>query len=219
MIDKYSHWENIYKTKRFEEVSWYQQTPTTSLGFLKQFNVPKQAKIIDVGGGDSFLVDHLLKLGYSDITVLDISETAIQKAKARLGKDSLKVKWIITDAANFQPTETYDFWHDRAAFHFLTEETEIKSYIDTVQKSIGKAGILVIGTFSENGPKKCSGIEIKQYSENALTTILKNFFEKIKCITIDHKTPFDTIQNFIFCSFRKLELTKSNQSENLLNPY
>jgi 2-polyprenyl-3-methyl-5-hydroxy-6-metoxy-1,4-benzoquinol methylase len=202
-FDKRSHWENIYKTKNLEEVSWYEQIPKTSLDFIDQFKVAKDAKIIDIGGGDSFLVDNLIDLGFSNITVLDISETAILKAKTRLGEKGKNVKWIIADAAGFVPVEKYDFWHDRAAFHFLTGEAEIESYINTVQKNMNKSAILVIGTFSENGPKKCSGIEIKQYSENALTSVLKKFFEKIKCITVDHKTPFNTIQNFIFCSFRK----------------
>ncbi len=204
-FDRKKHWEKIYQTKELKDVSWFQQTPTTSLDFVKQFNLPKSSKIIDIGGGDSLLVDYLLDLGYQDITVLDISEAAINKAKQRLGDRAVKVKWIIADAATFKPTEKYDFWHDRAAFHFLTQETEIENYIDTVQQSINPSGILVIGTFSEQGPKKCSGIEIKQYSEVSMTDRLKKFFEKIKCITVDHKTPFDTIQNFIFCSFRKLQ--------------
>lgn len=204
-FDRKKHWENIYQTKQLSEVSWYQPTPETSLDFIKQYNVPTTAKIIDIGGGDSFLVDHLLDKGYQDITVLDISEAAIERAKQRLGDRAKNVKWIVADAAKFQPTEKYDFWHDRAAFHFLTDEQDISNYLDTAQKSIKPTGVLVIGTFSEQGPKKCSGIEIKQYSENSMTERLKNFFEKIKCITIDHKTPFDTIQNFVFCSFRKLE--------------
>ena len=203
-LDRKKHWENIYQTKDLKDVSWYQPTPATSLDFLKQFNIPTTAKIIDVGGGDSFLVDHLLDLGYTDLTVLDISASALDRAKQRLGDRSKKVKWIVADAANFKPTEQYDFWHDRAAFHFLTQEQEITNYIDTIQKSIKPEGVLVIGTFSEQGPKKCSGIEIKQYSETTMTDRLKKFFEKVKCITVDHKTPFNTIQNFIFCSFKKL---------------
>jgi len=202
-FDRHKHWENIYKTKELCEVSWYQPTPTTSLEFIRQFNIPATAKVIDIGGGDSFFVDRLVELGFQDITVLDISETAIERAKKRLGNNASKVKWITADAASFKPTEKYDFWHDRAAFHFLTDEREIENYIDTVQRGISSSGILVIGTFSENGPKKCSGIEIKQYSETSMTERLKKFFEKIKCITVDHHTPFDTIQNFIFCSFRK----------------
>lgn len=204
-FDRKKHWENIYKTKEINEVSWFQPTPETSLGFFKQFKVKTAAKIIDIGGGDSFLVDNLLKLGYQDISVLDISEVAIERAKQRLGDKAKKVKWIVGDAASFKPTEKYDFWHDRAAFHFLTNEQEITNYLNTAQKHINPTGILVIGTFSEQGPKKCSGIEIKQYSETTMTDRLKKFFEKIRCITVDHKTPFDTIQNFVFCSFRKLQ--------------
>ena len=205
-LDRKKHWENIYQTKDLKDVSWYQPTPTTSLDFLKQFNIPTTAKIIDIGGGDSFLVDHLLDLGYTDLTVLDISAASLDRAKQRLGDLSTKVKWIVADAATFKPTEQYDFWHDRAAFHFLTQEQEITNYIDTIQKSIKPTGVLVIGTFSEQGPKKCSGIEIKQYSETTMTDRLKKFFEKVKCITVDHTTPFDTIQNFIFCSFKKIQV-------------
>lgn len=203
-LDRKKHWENIYQTKDLKDVSWYQPTPTTSLDFLKQFNISTSAKIIDIGGGDSFLVDHLLDLGYTDVTVLDISAASLDRAKQRLGDRSTKVKWIVADAATFKPTEQYDFWHDRAAFHFLTQEQEITNYIDTIQKSIKPKGVLVIGTFSEQGPKKCSGIEIKQYTETTMTNRLKKFFEKVKCITVDHQTPYDTIQNFIFCSFKKL---------------
>ena len=203
-FERKKHWESIYHTKQINEVSWFQPTPETSLDFIKQFNLSTTAKIIDIGGGDSFLADHLLDLGYNDITVLDISEAALDRAKQRLGNRAEKVKWIVADVADFIPTEKYDFWHDRATFHFLTQEREISNYLDIAQKSIKKNGIIVIGTFSENGPKKCSGIEIRQYSETTMTERLKLFFEKIKCITIDHITPSGTIQNFIFCSFRKL---------------
>ena len=203
IFDRKKHWENIYQTKALKDVSWFQPTPETSLSFFKQLNVPTTAKVIDVGGGDSFLVDHLLDLGYQDITVLDISAAAIERAKQRLGASANHVKWLVADAASFKPTEKYDFWHDRAAFHFLTDEQEISQYLRTAEQHLKPSGVLVIGTFSEQGPKKCSGIEIKQYSETTMTDRLKTFFEKIKCITVDHKTPFDTIQNFIFCSFRK----------------
>lgn len=202
-FNRKKHWENIYKTKELHEVSWFQPIPETSLNFLKQFNIPKTAKIIDIGGGDSFLVDHLLDLGYKDITVLDISAIAIDKAKQRLGDRENHVKWIVSDAAHFKPTETYDFWHDRAAFHFLTEEADIKNYIETAEQHISAKGILVMGTFSEQGPKKCSGIDIKQYSETTMAKRLASAFEKIDCITVDHKTPSASIQNFVFCSFRK----------------
>ncbi|NOY94779.1 MAG: class I SAM-dependent methyltransferase [Chlorobi bacterium] len=203
-FDRKKHWEDIYQTKEPKNVSWYQPVPATSLGFIKEFNIPATAKIIDIGGGDSFFVDHLLDLGYQDITILDISAASLDRAKQRLGSRAGKVKWVVADVAAFNPPEEYDFWHDRAAFHFLTQEMEIESYINSLQQGIKPTGILVIGTFSKQGPTKCSGIEIRQYSEETMAGRLKKHFEKIKCITVDHKTPFDTIQNFIFCSFKKI---------------
>jgi 2-polyprenyl-3-methyl-5-hydroxy-6-metoxy-1,4-benzoquinol methylase len=205
-FDRKNHWENIYQTKELNEVSWFQPTPQTSLDFFQQFHVPKTAKIIDIGGGDSFLVDHLLDMGYEDISVLDISRSAIERVRQRLGNKGKNVKWIVADAVGFKPTEKYDFWHDRAAFHFLTDEQEISNYLKTAQQNINPTGILVIGTFSEQGPQKCSGIAIKQYSEKSMTERLKTFFEKVKCITVDHTTPFNSIQSFVFCSFRKLHM-------------
>lgn len=205
-FNKKAHWDKIYQTKSLNEVSWFQPKPETSLNFFKEFNISKEAKIIDIGGGDSLLVDHLLDLGYQHITVLDISATALEKAKIRLGNRAGLVKWIEADAATFVSEEQYDFWHDRAAFHFLTSEQEIEHYLHTVQQSIKPSGILVMGTFSEQGPTKCSGINIKQYSEKSMSVLLTEFFEKIKCITVDHRTPFETIQQFIFCSFRKPQI-------------
>lgn len=202
--DRKKHWENIYQTKDFKDVSWYQEKPETSLSFLKEFNVPKNAKIIDIGGGDSYFVDNLLNLGFEDITVLDISAKAIEKAQQRLGERATSVKWIVADAAKFKPKEKYDFWHDRAAFHFFTDQKDVSNYIKIIKKNISKDGILILGTFSEEGPTKCSGIEIKQYSETSMTERLNKFFQKVKCISVNHITPFETIQNFVFCSFRKI---------------
>uniref|UniRef100_UPI0030C81B36 class I SAM-dependent methyltransferase n=1 Tax=Yeosuana marina TaxID=1565536 RepID=UPI0030C81B36 len=202
-MNKKEHWENVFKTKSLNEVSWYEVVPETSLSFFKESNISKSAKIIDIGGGDSFLVDHLLKLGYTNLTVLDISESALNRAKQRLRNQANKVKWIVADVAVFLPPETYDFWHDRAAFHFLTEEESINNYIETTQKYLNKNGTLVIGTFSENGPQKCSGLDIKQYSEGSMVNRFKAYFNKIKCIKKAHKTPFDTYQNFIFCCFKR----------------
>lgn len=201
-FDRKKHWENIYETKSPEEVSWYQPVPHTSLEFINHFNVPKTAKIIDVGGGDSFLVDHLLELGYEDITVLDISAAAIERAKARLGEKAVQVHWIVSDAAGFQPTRTYDFWHDRATFHFLTDEKDIASYLTTIRQSLSADGTLVIGTFSDKGPEKCSGIRIKQYSADSMSHLLGQYgFKKIYCITTDHVTPSGAKQHFTFCGF------------------
>lgn len=202
-FDRKKHWENIYDTKSLNEVSWYQPTPETSLEFITSNQLPLDAKIIDIGGGDSFLVEHLLELGFTNISVLDISEKAIERAKNRLGKNATKVTWIVSDICEFQTNEKYDLWHDRAAFHFLTNENEIQIYLKKVNQFISKNGLLVIGTFSETGPLKCSGIEIKQYSIDDLKQLFSNNFESLNCFKTDHKTPFDTIQSFTFCLFRK----------------
>jgi 2-polyprenyl-3-methyl-5-hydroxy-6-metoxy-1,4-benzoquinol methylase len=202
-FDKKKHWETIYSTKELNEVSWFQPIPATSLALIEELSIDKNAKIIDIGGGDSFLVDFLLEAGYINITVLDISETALEKAKNRLGEKAKLVHWITSDVATYTPAEKYDLWHDRAVFHFLTHEKDIEHYLHGMQVGLNKNGKIIMGTFSESGPLKCSGIEIKQYTETSLTSLLNQFFEKIKCIIVDHKTPFDTVQNFVFCVFNK----------------
>lgn len=202
-INRKHHWEQIYQTKNLEDVSWFQAKPTTSLSFFSKFNVPKNAKIIDVGGGDSLLIDHLLDLDYTDLTVLDISLASLQKAQKRLGIRANKVKWIVADASEFKPIEKYDFWHDRAAFHFLTSKDEIQNYVQIINENIENSGVLVMGTFSEKGPTKCSGIDIKQYTKRTLVQTIGTHFKKVNCLTVNHKTPFETIQNFVFCSFMK----------------
>ena len=198
-----THWETVYETKEPNQVSWTQEIPKTSLDFIKDFNLLKNAKIIDVGGGDSKLVDFLLDECYTNITVLDISAKALEKARMRLGKKAESVTWIVSDITEFEPTTKYDLWHDRAAFHFLTSKAEKKKYFEIVEKSV--EGYLILGTFSENGPKKCSGLDIQQYSEESLGSIFENGFQKLRCLTQDHQTPFETVQNFLFCSFKKLK--------------
>jgi SAM-dependent methyltransferase len=196
-----NHWETVYETKNPNEVSWTQEIPKTSLDFIKSFDLTKKSKIIDIGGGDSKLVDFLIEEGFENITVLDISAKAIEKAKARLGVNSKKVNWVVSDITEFEPNETFEVWHDRATFHFLTSEEQIQKYMETARKSV--TGYLTVGTFSVDGPKKCSGLDIKQYSEETLTAEMENGFKKLKCINEDHTTPFETKQNFIFCSFKR----------------
>ncbi len=203
MSERKAHWENIYATKELNEVSWYQPVPETSLTFLKEAQLDKHAKIVDIGGGDSFLVDHLLREGFTNLTVVDISENALERAKKRLGEKAASVKWIAADAATLELNEPVDFWHDRAAFHFLTEKRDVDNYLQGLNHSVKKGGTVVIGTFSENGPTKCSGIEIKQYTEQSMTELFDESFEKIRCLETTHQTPFNTTQEFVFCSFRK----------------
>jgi len=201
--DKKQHWENVFATKAETEVSWFQNYPKTSVEFLELFNLPLDANIIDIGGGDSHFVDALIEKGYKNIYVLDISVNALLRAKKRLGDDAIKVNWIVSDVSEFNPTIKFDFWHDRAAFHFLTDEEKIYKYGSIAENAINKDGYLILGTFSENGPKKCSGLEIKQYSETSISARFEIAFDRIKCITEDHVTPFNTVQNFLFCSFKK----------------
>ena len=197
------HWETVYENKTPTQVSWTQDKPETSLTLIQETNLPKTAQIIDIGGGDSKLVDFLLEEGYQNITVLDISVKALEKAKKRLGKKSISVKWIVSDITEFEPTETYNLWHDRAAFHFLTTDQQIEKYTSIVEHCVTES--VIIGTFSKQGPTKCSGFEISQYDEDGLSKVFENRFEKVACLTTNHKTPFDTLQNFQFCSFKRLK--------------
>ncbi len=197
------HWEKIYETRNTEEVSWYQASPEVSVKIIEENKLPLDAKIIDIGGGDSLFVDFLLDLGFENITVLDISEKAIDKAKIRLGERAGNVKWIIADITEFQTEEKYDFWHDRATFHFLTDEAEISSYLNNAREHLCENGLLVIGTFSEEGPEKCSGLHVRQYSAEGLSYRLEKLFKKLKCFYTNHYTPQGTVQNFVFCSFKK----------------
>lgn len=202
IVDSKEHWETIYKTKQPNEVSWTQEVPVVSLAFIHQFNIPKTAKIIDIGGGDSNLVDFLLAAGYTNISVLDISEAAILRAKERLGANASEVNWIVCDILDFRPKEKYDVWHDRAAFHFQTDTSKIDTYLNIVKNAVD--GMVIIGTFSTDGPTKCSGLEIQQYDEDGMKAKFeKSDFKNLECKREDHITPSGAVQNFVFCSFMR----------------
>jgi ubiquinone/menaquinone biosynthesis C-methylase UbiE len=211
-IDRKNHWETVYETKQPIEVSWTQEKPKTSLDFIRETNLGKSIKIIDIGGGDSKLVDFLLEEGYENITVLDISAKALERAQKRLGQKAATVHWIVSDITEFKPDNTYDIWHDRATFHFLTTTEQINSYVSATQKGVSDSGFLIIGTFSDKGPTKCSGLEIKQYTETDLEKQFSDGFKKLKCIVEDHETPFETKQNFLFCSFKRDSLPNFEHS-------
>ena len=199
--DYKNHWENVYETKNPDEVSWTQKIPQTSLDLIEEAAKGKSSKIIDIGGGDSNLTDFLLEKGFENLSVLDISAKALEKAKKRLGAQAENIDWIVTNITEFKPNTTYDIWYDRAAFHFLTKEEEIKKYAEIVKNAVSDT--LIIGTFSVNGPQKCSGLPIVQYNEGRLKAIFSESFELVKSFTEDHITPFNTVQNFIFCQFKK----------------
>ena len=193
-----SHWEKIYSEKSPQEVSWTQEIPETSIEFFNDFKLSKTSPIIDVGGGESKFVDYLLEEGYQDISVLDISENAIKRAKDRLGKKSKNIKWIVCDINDFKPMKKYALWHDRAVFHFLTSDININKYVENVKLYSEN---FIVGTFSTSGPKKCSGLDITQYNKSLLGKLFEEFMAIKKIEHINHITPFETTQNFIFCSF------------------
>ncbi|MBO9635149.1 MAG: class I SAM-dependent methyltransferase [Chitinophagaceae bacterium] len=197
-----AHWEKVYETKTPEEVSWTQSWPQTSLDLIHSSGLDKSANIIDIGGGDSKLVDFLLEEGYENITVLDISTKSLERAQARLGHKASKVKWVASDITQFVPDQDFDIWHDRAAFHFLTTPEQIETYVALVKKHVKK--FISIGTFSTNGPEKCSGLVIKRYDEPSLTGLFQPEFKTLSCKLEDHTTPFNTTQNFIFCSMERV---------------
>jgi len=193
-----SHWEKIYSEKSPQEVSWTQEIPETSIEFFNDFKLSKTSPIIDIGGGESKFVDYLLEEGYQNISVLDISENAIKRAKDRLGKKSKNIEWIVCDINDFNPKKKYALWHDRAVFHFLTSNVEINRYVENVKQNSEN---FIVGTFSTSGPKKCSGLEISQYDKNLLSKLFEESMTINKVEYINHITPFETTQNFIFCSF------------------
>jgi len=202
-MSKKEHWENVFSTKQETEVSWYQKVPQTSIDFFITNAIPKDAAVIDVGGGDSYLMDSLLEMGYSNLYLLDISEQAIDRIKNRLGVKAELVTFIISDVLDFEPKVRFEVWHDRASFHFLTSSEDIVKYKSIVTNAINQNGYLFVGTFSENGPLKCSGLEITQYSEAKFNDVFGSDFEAVSCFTENHQTPFNTTQNFIFSTFKK----------------
>ena len=200
-MDNKKHWENIYQKKEIDGVSWYQKIPSESLQLIKKYSISNSDKIIDIGCGKSFLADNLLELNYTDISLVDISSNALKEVKDRLQNKSLN--FIETDILNFNSNDKYDIWHDRAVFHFITDNKGIEKYISLCNKYINNHGILIIGAFAEDGPLKCSGLEIKRYSVDQISDLFKENFELVESFKMLHKTPFDTEQSFSFCVLRK----------------
>ena len=197
------HWNNVYYNKNENEVSWYQKIPKTSLDHIKSLNLNLDSKIIDVGAGESRLVDNLLDLGFNNIDVLDISKKSIEKVKNRLGEKSEKINWIVSDINDFVSNNKYDLWHDRAAFHFLKDSSQINNYVELANLSLNSKGKIILGTFSSNGPLKCSGLEISRYNSSSINEIFKKHFILLNHRISIHPTPFDTFQEFLFAVFEK----------------
>ena len=199
------HWESVYQTKPLETVGWYQPVPITSLEFIESLDLPRHAPILDVGGGDSYLSDHLLKSGFTDLTVLDISGAALQRARVRQGREAEKICWVESDILEFTPPRQYTLWHDRATFHFLTESWQKEQYLEIARKGIGPGGYLILGTFSNKGPATCSGLPVQRYSIPELEEAVAPWFKKIRGVNLNHHTPSGGVQDYTFCLFQRLD--------------
>ena len=197
------HWEKVHSTRTLDQQGWFQEVPQESLDFIAFASVEKSASIIDIGGGDSLLIDFLLERGYTDLTVLDISESALDKARKRLGEKASLVNWIVSDILDFHPDRQYDIWHDRAALHFLLSEDHIQSYAALVGRAIKNGGKMMLATFSTTGPIKCSGIPITQYTIHDLCDLVRPHFSCLKSFSPVHITPSGGKQNYSICWFEK----------------
>ncbi|MBF0320968.1 MAG: class I SAM-dependent methyltransferase [Nitrospirae bacterium] len=203
-MDRKEHWNNIYKKTQPTQVPWYEAYPEVSYNLIKATGVGHDGSIIDVGGGVASLVDTLLLNGYKRISVLDISAYAIERAKERLGDKAGSVTWYEADITEARLTETYDVWHDRAVFHFLTDAGDRKRYINVLRQSLKPGGYLIIGTFSIDGPLKCSGLDVVRYSPETLSNEFGDGFDLIDSFGIEHITPANKTQRFVFCCFKRV---------------
>lgn len=197
------HWNGVYSRKAENEVSWFQESPEVSLALLTGAAFNPSHSIIDVGGGLSRLVDALVGMGCPDVSVLDLSRVALDQAALRLGA-AAGVTWIEADITDWKPDRTYDFWHDRAVLHFLTEEADRQAYLSAMRAALAPGGRIVIGAFAPDGPEKCSGLVVRRYDAAALSALLGEDFAPIEERRHGHRTPGGAIQNFQFASFRRI---------------
>jgi len=204
MEDMKTHWQKIHTENKPGEVSWHQTLPSVSLRLIQNTKIGKDQRIIDVGGGASTLVDHLLDAGFQKLTVLDISSMSLQRAKERIGERARQVDWVEADVRRYQSKHPFSLWHDRAVFHFLTQESDRQRYRQTLKNTLAPRGHLIIATFAIGGPSKCSGLEIVQYDADTLCKCFGEGFELISAETEVHHTPWDAQQKFIYCHFQLL---------------
>jgi trans-aconitate methyltransferase len=198
-----SHWETVYATKAENEVSWFQEDPALSLALIDLARPAPDSAIIDIGGGTSRLVDSLLARGFGHVTVLDISQAALDAAQARLGERASAVEWVVADVTRWHPAGSFDIWHDRAAFHFLVDPADRQAYVARLHQAVRPGGHVIIGTFAIDGPEKCSGLPVSRYDAESLARELGEGFELVISRRQDHSTPWNSTQRFQFCSFRR----------------
>lgn len=198
------HWQNVYTTKSENEVSWFQDSPAPSLELIGLTGAANDVAMIDIGGGASRLVDALLDRDFGSLAVLDLSVAALETAKARLGTRSNRVRWIVADVTQWQPDRIYDLWHDRAAFHFLTDPADIAAYIVRLKTATAPGSHVIIGTFAPDGPEKCSGLVVSRYDSKSLASVLGQSFQLIDTRRHEHITPWGATQRFQFSTFRRM---------------
>ena len=197
-----AHWDEVYATKREDEVSWFQATPDLSLELLALIGASPRSAILDVGGGASRLVDHLVAAGHEDVSVLDLSPAALSAAKARLGEAAKRVAWIEADVTAWTPSRVYDVWHDRAAFHFLVDPADQAAYVDRLRRALRRGGQAIVGTFALDGPEKCSGLPVQRWDASGLAEFLGPDFALVETRRHVHLTPRGVVQRFQFAAFR-----------------
>jgi SAM-dependent methyltransferase len=203
MMSRKQHWEGIYRTKDSAQLSWFEPQPAVSLRFIEAASLQASARILDVGGGTSTLVDTLLERGYQP-GVLDVSAAAVGISQARLGLRAAEVEWFVIDVTQFRSPHAWDLWHDRAVFHFLTERTEQLAYKETLSRALGENGQVVLGTFGPEGPRKCSGLDVCRYDVASLQAQLGSDFKLLQHELTEHTTPHGVAQQFLFCRFRRV---------------
>lgn len=201
-MDRTQHWENVYQTKNSTEVSWYEPDPKQSLDLILQVAGESRGRVLDVGGGQAFLVDRLLDAGFAHVAVLDISKTAIEATKARLGDRASRVEWIVADITHCDSLGEFEVWHDRAFFHFITHADDRKHYVDVLKRSLPIGGHFIVGTFANGGPEKCSGLPICQYDKDRMQAELGPRFELVECSEYLHTTPTGKPQLFFFVIYK-----------------
>ena len=202
-LNRQAHWQLVYKEKGENQVSWFQERPNISLELIEAVRADRSSAMIDIGGGASRLVDALVEKSYRDLTVLDPSESAVSITKMRFGERAAMVKWIAADVTRWEPPRSYDLWHDRAAFHFLTEASDRTAYIDRLTKAVRPGGHAIIGTFALDGPERCSGLPVVLYDAAQLSATLTPSFALVDMRRDDHKTPWGAIQHFQFSVFKR----------------
>lgn len=203
-IDKQTHWDQIYATKASEEVSWYQQEPTISLQLIEEAHLPLDARFIDVGGGASVLIDYVLDFGFQNPAVLDISVNALSQAQHRLADRAQEVAWVVSDVTEFASPYSFDLWHDRAVFHFLTEEEDRRRYVTVLKQATEPGAHIIIATFAVGGPEKCSGLSIVQYDAEKISGTLGPHFALQQTRNEVHRTPSGAKQLFTYFLFQRM---------------